>query len=312
MKFGVRECANITFKATSDRMVAGQKFVKGQPVLYIDSAKTSTLEGASTTVYAQGGRGNTRLIAWEGEKTLTFTVEDALLSPISFAMLSGAGLFGRNAGKNSVNVHMTTQTTVSKSSDNKLVINLEDVLGDKETISKDAPIFVSLVDEDGSIIGMVNGKVTGEGQLITIEKADGESAPDLNVKDTDAVLVDYYIAAASTAVNELQIDAEHFAGSYYVEADTLFRRQIDGVDLPASFTLPNVKIQSNFTFTMAGSGDPSTFTFTMDAFPGYTYFDKSKKVLCVLQVYNADNSLEDGSTTVMPSTTAHVTEQAEG
>jgi hypothetical protein len=35
---------------------------------------------------------------------------------------------------------------------------------------------------------------------------------------------------------------------------------------------------------MAGTGDPSTFDFTMDAFPGYTYFDKKKKVLCVIQV----------------------------
>ena len=40
----------------------------------------------------QGGRGNTRLIAWEGEKTLTFTVEDALLSPIGLSVLAGAGL----------------------------------------------------------------------------------------------------------------------------------------------------------------------------------------------------------------------------
>ena len=35
---------------------------------------------------------------------------------------------------------------------------------------------------------------------------------------------------------------------------------------------------------MASTGDPSTFTFTMDAFPGYTLFDKTKKVLCVMQV----------------------------
>ena len=41
-------------------------FEKGQPVLYIDSAKTSTLEGAATSVYATGGRGNARLITWEG------------------------------------------------------------------------------------------------------------------------------------------------------------------------------------------------------------------------------------------------------
>jgi hypothetical protein len=34
----------------------------------MDSAKTSTLEGKATTVYAEGGRGNSKLIAWEGEK----------------------------------------------------------------------------------------------------------------------------------------------------------------------------------------------------------------------------------------------------
>ena len=98
-------------------------------------------------------------------------------------------------------------------------------------------------------------------------------------------------------MTELQIDAEHFGGSFYVEADTLFRRQSDGVDLPANLTFPNVKIQSNFTFSMASSGDPSTFTFTMDAMPGYTYFNKTKKVLCAIQV------VEDGAgTTYIPET----------
>lgn len=40
---------------------------------------------------------------------------------------------------------------------------------------------------------------------------------------------------------------------------------------------------------MASSGDPSTFTFTMDAFPGYTQFDSTKKVMCVMQVIGTDN-----------------------
>ena len=58
--------------------------------------------------------------------------------------------------------------------------------------------------------------------------------------------------------------------------------------MPAELILPNVKIQSNFTFTMASTGDPSTFTFTMDAFPGYTMFDKTKKVLCAIQMVGTD------------------------
>ena len=35
---------------------------------------------------------------------------------------------------------------------------------------------------------------------------------------------------------------------------------------------------------MAATGDPSTFTFTMDAFPDYTKFDQTKKVLFALQI----------------------------
>ncbi len=67
MKFGVREICDVVFKAKADTKIGEKWFKKGQPVLYIDSAKTSTMEGAATTVYATGGKGNTRLVAWEGE-----------------------------------------------------------------------------------------------------------------------------------------------------------------------------------------------------------------------------------------------------
>ena len=42
---------------------------------------------------------------------------------------------------------------------------------------------------------------------------------------------------------------------------------------------PKVKIQSNFTFTMASSGDPSTFDFVIDAFPAYTAYGCTKAAL---------------------------------
>ena len=47
---------------------------------------------------------------------------------------------------------------------------------------------------------------------------------------------------------------------------------------------------------MAASGDPSTFTFTMDAFPAYTRFDSTKKVLCAIQLIEdvlADDVIRD-------------------
>ena len=275
MKFGVREICDVVFKAKADVKIGSSEFKKGQPVLYIDSAKTSTIEGAATTVYAQGGKGNTRLIAWEGEKTLTFTVEDALLSPIGFAVLSGAGLI-KGQESELVHVHQTATALVGENGE----IDLTDALAATEKIDKTAPVFAVVAEEDGSITGTV---ITG----LTVD-TDGKKLTGGTSAKGKTVFVDFYVTKTSAKVNELQIDAANFAGYYYVEASTLFRRQSDGVDMPASITLPNVKIQSNFTFTMASTGDPSTFTFTMDAFPGYTMFDKTKKVLCVMQV------VEDG------------------
>ena len=294
MKFGVREIANVVFRAKSAVKIGNTTFQAKQPVLYIDTATTSTLEGAATTVYAQGGRGNTRLIAWEGEKTLTFTVEDALLSPIGFSILSGAGLIkGKEEDEQYINVHVTSTALIESDG----TINLEDALSAGEQICPNAPLFVIGTEADGS--------ATGEVYQVDY---DVDTAK-LKVKDAKGygktVIVDYYVSRKSSTVSEIQIDAENFAGFYYVEAETLFRRQDTGVDMPAIITLPNVKIQSNFTFTMASSGDPSTFTFTMDAFPGYTYFDQTKKVLCVIQVVEDNEAAQVEWETVMPHGEGH-------
>jgi len=274
------------------------------------------MEQASSTVYAQGGRGNARLIAWEGDKTLTFTVTDALISPISLSVLSGAGLV-KEAGKK-VHVHATSAATMEVTETTGTTtgtIDLTDALasfgkigtgGDddiKIDTGADAPLFIMEIEDDGSITGKVvtasaityavtNGKAT---LTLTAPKWDNTTAITTGVN----VLVDYYVIKKSENVSEIQITAEDFAGYYYVEADTLFRSQATGKDMPANLTFPNVKIQSNFTIAMAGSGDPSTFDFTMDAFPGYTYFDKTKQVLCVIQVVEDSETASVAGKSVM-------------
>ena len=290
MKFGVREICNVVFRAKDAMKIGSATFKKGQPVLFMDSAKTSTLESAATSVYAQGGRGNTRLVTWEGEKTLTFTVEDALLSPVSFAMLSGAGVVkGASSGDAKVHVHMTTTTTVGDSGK----VDLTNALGATDTICKTAPIFIMEVEKD-------DGSLTGKIFTATIDtNAKGLTITEEVPAAGTPIMVDYYVLKNAANVTELQIDAEKFAGYFYVEADTLFRAQKDGKDYPANITLPNVKIQSNWTFSMASTGDPSTFTFTMDAMPGYTYFDQTKKVLCVIQVVEDSNSSTAEAVSVM-------------
>lgn len=188
---------------------------------------------------------------------------------MGFAVLSGAGLL---KGKETEVVHVHT-TSMAYSSQG--TVDLTDALNANEVICPTAPIFVVEAEEDGSITGEVieNLEVSEDGKQLVGDIEGGKT-----------LFVDFYIQKTSDTISELQIDAENFAGYYYVEASTLFRRQNDGVDMPAELTFPNVKIQSNFTFTMASSGDPSTFTFTIDCFPGYTYFNPTRKVLCAMQI----------------------------
>ena len=316
MKFGVRECANIVFRAKQKTQIGTNTFNVGQPVLYIDTATASSMEQASTTVYAQGGRGNARLIAWEGDKTLTFTLTDALISPVSLAMLSGAGLV-KEGGKN-VHVHATTRATMTIDQSGSGIIDLTDALrtfgpvegANQVTVDAgtDAPIFIILTEDDGSITGDIITSASditfaydnsGKG-ILTIPAPKKNNTGDA-ISTSMNVMVDYYVIKKAETVSEIQITAADFAGYYYVEADTLFRAQATGIDMPANLTFPNVKVQSGFTISMSGTGDPSTFDFTMDAFPGYTYFDKSKEVLCVIQVVEDSNAAASEGHSVMLS-----------
>ena len=308
MKFGVREICDVVLRAKARQQVGNKIFYKNEPVIYFDTLKTSSMEGASTTVYAQGGRGNARLVAWEGERTVTFTMEDALISAEGFMILSGAGLIEATDDK-PVYQHMTE--TVDKKDCTASGTSVEIPLSHLPYLPSDQG------DNFAYVMFMRDGEIISEpyipehGAEITASESDGKfritvkehpcyddfhSGNDTTAASEsqylvgtqlaelkwDSVLVDFYTARKSGA-KQVEITPEKFGGNYYLEASTLFRAE-NGVDMPAEFIIPNCKIQSNFTFTMASSGDPSSFTFTMDAFPDYTRFDHSKKVLAAIQI----------------------------
>ena len=284
MKYGIREICEVVLKAKSKMKVGSKIFYKDEPVIYFDSLKTSTMEGAATTVYAQGGRGNARLIAWEGERTVTFTMEDALISSLGLAILTGADVI--DAKEKPVIQHVTEQIEVSSESGNIELSNVPYVHNNEENY-----IYVMKLDNAGNVESEPYLYQPATDKLITI-KSNGQYIYDKKPTKGDVVIVDYYTKRDSGA-HQIEITPDKFGGNFYLEASTLFR-DTNGVDMPAEFIIPNCKVQSNFTFTMASSGDPSTFTFTMDAFPDYTRFDRTKKVLSVIQVIEDAEGDKDG------------------
>lgn len=236
------------------------------------------MEGAATTVYAQGGRGNSRLVAWEGERTVTFTMEDALISPEGFMILSGAGLIEATDAK-PIYQHVTERVDKKDIAEGKVPVSKKPYLPYANGVdgSDGNFAFIMLVKDDEIISepyiptqeSGVGDETEGAYYLSIAEHENYDAVdgpydtasksqyqPDAWADiDFDSVIVDYYTPVTSDAM-QIEITADKFGGNYYLEASTLFRTQ-DGVDMPAEFIIPNCKIQSNFNFTMASTGDPS-------------------------------------------------------
>lgn len=223
-------------------------------------------------------------------------MEDALISSESFSILSGAGLIAATE-KAPIYVHTTSQIEVKD--DNTIVLpniacwnkyNKNDNK-EKSYYHDSADIFV---------MAMLDGEISAEPCVPIAAEIDTLNDQTIltcyshagKIEAGDVVLVDYYIKRTSGA-QTIEITPDKFGGNYYLEASTLFRREADGIDMPAEFIIPNCKVQSNFTFSMASTGDPSTFSFVLDAFPDYTKFDKTHKVLAAIQVIEDQFDKED-------------------
>ena len=352
MKFGVREICDVVLRAKAKMTVGNKTFFKNEPVLYFDSLTTSSLEGAATTVYAQGGKGNARLLAWEGERTLTFNMTDALISPESFAVLSGADVIDASDNK-PMYVHTTARAEVvmeGTGSDAKLfvyvpgiaawnhkgemtnaataTITAQGVQAGKDKYNAGADIFLMKVENGGMSAPMIPydkgvwyvKDTTGDkglkikDQIYTRIECYGDATDSnhtVSLAEGSIVLVDYYTIENKGKM--IEITPDKFGGYFYLEASTLFRDEDTGADLPAEFIIPRCKVQSSFTFSMASTGDPSTFDFVLDAFPEYSKFDATKKVLAILQVVEdtADEADEQRMHMSKPGTISGATASTE-
>ena len=276
MKFGIREVTDVVFKAkNANQQVGSTTFAQYAPVLNIDSAKMTSVENAVATVYAQGGRGNPRLLAWDGDRTAVFKVESAIVSNDHLAMLAGADIINNSSAKFRQQYAFTSPSSGTAVTFSAATMNI----ATGATVSSlGSGVTFNLITLDAT------GDITGVTSL-GFSVSNGAGAPAggslaVNVTASTSYIIDFYVDAPSRRID---VEAGKFAGYYYVEANTLFR-DVNGVDHPAQITIPKAKLKSNFTITLSPTGDPSTFTLELDALPDYTLFVTDKKVLYTLDI----------------------------
>ena len=216
-RYGIKEVADVTFYQLGD------DGIPTNPVLYLDTLKVSTIEQTAEEAEATGGKGNAPLIIWDYGKEITVTLEDALFSAKSMAIMFGSVDTDGDA-----------------------------VLGSSASILKTA-----------RRADVVNGKVTIHGESITIptEGTSYYNADGTTGSSTSYDYVTFPLSVKDVSV--INISAETFPGTYYITGDTYARRETDGLDEFFQFIIPKAKVQSEVTLTMEAEGDPSTFSMNL-------------------------------------------------
>lgn len=254
-RYGIREVADVTFYNIKD------DGTRGDPVLYLDTLKVSTIEQTAETADARGGKGNPKLITWDYGKDITVTLEDALFSAKSLSIMFGDGTVTPNAADT------ITKTTMARIKGEKIEYFMADVLENGGAVRK--KVYFGTAGADGVAFVSANPtiaitKVVDEnGKEITLTTTDGKVvAKDegANVNDKNKVFITYSFKANSKTIS---VSADTFPGTYYVAGDTYARSDVTGEDQFFQFIIQKAKVTSENTITLEAEGDPSVFNMNL-------------------------------------------------
>lgn len=197
----------------------------GAPVLYLDTLKVSTIEQTAETTEAKGGKGNVSLIMWDFGKEITLTIEDALFSPKSMAVMFGGG-----SVSTSVTAIKQTQPAVCASAGTAPTVTYVNTAGSVVTVSSAA---INWTSESGVTVAPT-AMTLGQKLFATYD-------------------------VTPTTYRKISIGPDTFPGTYYVTGDTYARNQTTGKDEFFQFIVPKAKMQAENTITLEAEGDPSVF-----------------------------------------------------
>lgn len=231
-RYGLKEVANVIFF----------DIVTNKPAIFFDTLKVSTIENESESAEARGGQGNNRLMVWDFGRTASLTMQDALLSDVSLAMLAGTAI----------------KTTGLKAVGRETLPFLTDGAGLKLSVAE-IPVNVGSI----TVYKVENGIMTDEitGFTLTSKDVKFATAPVGQVAGNLA-MVFYEYAVVGTDVSQVTFSGNAFPATYKVVGDTIVRDE-NGVNRKMQFIIPRAKLQSNFSLAMDVE-NVATFDFNLE------------------------------------------------
>ena len=232
-QYGIKEVCDFTLY---DIGADGKPTV---PVLYLDTLKVSTLEQTAEDTSAKGGKGNADLIIWDFGKEINITLEDALFSAKSMAIMFGNG------------------TVTDYTGDAAYIMKTEKFVATDVTLPKNNSGTYS----DAS--GWSAKYTAPDGKLY--EKKNPKFFDAKGVTPSALVKGETYFCSFDVLVDGAIIDigASTFPGTYYAVGDTFARSRTTGKDEEFQLIIPKAKVMSENTITMEAEGDPSVFNMNL-------------------------------------------------
>lgn len=231
-KYGIKEVADVTFYELNE---AGRPT---NPVLFLDTLKVSTIEQTAEQSDARGGKGNPPLIIWDYGKEINVTLEDALFSAKSMAIMFG------NGSVTQYNTEVKEGNAEYDSTSNLIMKTIQFTYnGTTVPTTWNGP--------NGKTYTMVNPKY--------YDSTGTPVAASALTKD-EKYFVTFDVEVSGSVI---EISASSFPGTYYVTGDTYARSQASGKDEFFQFIIPKAKVQSENTITLEAEGDPSVFNMSL-------------------------------------------------
>lgn len=244
-KYGIKEVSDVTFYEL-DSVGA-----PSAPVLYLDTLKVSTTEQSAESSDATGGKGNGVLISWDYGRDITVTLEDALFSAKSMALMFGGSLtdYDGKTQKMEVLKTFTPDSFTVRGTSWVTEIAQQELEFPFDTLSANGKFY----------------KYSGEVVNLVAAPKDGTKVDATAFDYVTVDLSDYFI----THGQDIRVDANAFPGTYYVTGDTYARNAANGKDEFFQLVFPRAKIKSDdVSLTMEADGDPSTFSLNLRVMRG--------------------------------------------
>jgi hypothetical protein len=236
------------------------------PVLYIDTAKVTTISQSAETVDARGGKSNVKLLSWDTNKELTMELTDALFSAKSLGIMFG-GTMQDNGDTQEVLKTLRPSDLKEYSTTpggSKTYFGFT-INGTTYAILKTQATYFKYQagQTDPSPVAPTSSLTTGDFDFMTFDLLDctAVNASGLAVERNNTAGSENGIVKDGITIN---IGAEFNANTYYITGDTYARNYQSGKDEFLQFIIPKGKVSAeDVSLTMEADGDPAEFTMSI-------------------------------------------------